>query len=81
MLTSQKSLTKSGSSATQVAEALKRDMDFVSANQQLEGFSGEITEVIANHQPDLATISEVARKFGGQVPNSAPLPNPPLAHR
>ncbi len=81
MLTSQKSLTKSASSATHVAAALKRDLEFVSANQQIEGFSGEITEAIANHQPDLAAISESAQKFGAQVPNPANLSTPPLVRR
>ncbi len=81
MLTSQKSLTKSASSATQVAAALKRDLEFVAANQQIEGFSGEITEAIVNHQPDLAAISEAAQKFRAQVPNQANLSKPPLVRR
>lgn len=81
MLTSHNSLTKSASSATQVAADLKRDLEFVSANQQIEGFSGEITEAIVNHQPDLSDISEAARKFGGQIPNVANLSKPPLVRR
>lgn len=78
MLTTQKSLTKPGNSATQVAASLKRDLEFVSANQQLEGFSGESTEAIINHQPDMKAIAESAKKFGAQMPNPANLSSPPL---
>ena len=81
MLTTQKTLTKPGASATQVAAAIKRDLEFVSANQQLEGFSGEITEAIANHQPDMAAIAEAAEKFGAQIPNPASLSKPPVIGR
>ncbi|MEQ1842505.1 MAG: hypothetical protein ABL994_19060 [Verrucomicrobiales bacterium] len=81
MLTSHNSLTKSASSATQVAADLKRDLEFVSANQQIEGFSGEITEAIVSHQPDMKAIAESAKKFGAQVPNAANLSQPPLVGR
>ena len=81
MLTTQKTLTKPDASATQVAAAIKRDLKFVSANQQLEGFSGEIAEALANHQPEMNAIADAARKFGAQIPNAANLSTPPVLGR
>ena len=39
----------------------------MSANQQLEGFSGNITEKIAAHQPDLNEIAASVKRFRAQI--------------
>ena len=44
------------------------DLRFISENERLEGFSGEITEAVRQHRPDLKEIEAVARRFGAQIP-------------
>ena len=48
-----------------------KDLEFVSANQQLEGLPGKITEAVAAHEPNLDEIVESAKRFGAQVPTEA----------
>src|SRR5262245_61647974 len=69
--------------ATQTApvHTLEEELAFVSANQQLEGFDGKITEAVANHQPDMEAIAEAAQRFGAQVPTEENRKRPPLFPR
>lgn len=68
MLTTTKTPTKRAAEASVPAQASTTDLQFLSANQQLEGFPGKITETVAAHQPDMKQIAESARSFGAQVP-------------
>lgn len=54
------------------------DLAFVSANQQMEGFPGQITEAIAAHQPDMEEIVRSAKRLGAQVPTEANRKRPPI---
>jgi hypothetical protein len=56
----------------------RQDLEFVSANQQLEGFPGQITEAVAGHEPDMREIVESARRMGAQVPTLANCQRPPI---
>jgi hypothetical protein len=63
-------------SATAEAASLRRRtvtseqvLKFVSENQRLEGFSGQITEETATHQPDMEEIAQSAKRFNAQVPS------------
>ena len=71
MLTTMKHATNRGATATpqQPAGASLKDLEFVSANQRLEGFAGEITEAVAAHGSNVEEIVETAKKFGAQVPS------------
>ena len=69
MLTTAKIPTKQAAPASHPGKASLADLEFLSANQQLEGFPGKITEEVAAHQPDLETIAESARRFGAQIPS------------
>ena len=68
MLTTTKLPTKPVAPASQPAKASSADLEFLSANQQLEGFPGKITEAVAAHEPDLKKIAASARRFGAQIP-------------
>lgn len=68
MLTTTKSPTKPVAEASQPAQSSTSDLQFLSANQQLEGFPGKITEAVASHQPNMKQIADSARQFGAQVP-------------
>ena len=46
------------------------ELKFISENQRLEGFSGEISEAVRQHRPNLEELQAVARRFGAQVPQS-----------
>ena len=52
--------------------SLDADLKFISENQRIEGFSGEISEAARQHRPDMEEIKDVARKFGAQVPQNNP---------
>jgi hypothetical protein len=47
----------------------REDIKFVSQNQKLAGFSGQITEQIATHEPDMNAIAESAPHLGAQIPS------------
>ena len=53
---------------TGVTVSLEEELRFVSENQRMEGFSGEITEAVRQHRPDLKEIEAVARRLGAQLP-------------
>ncbi len=57
-----------------MAKLTEAELRFLSENQRLEGFSGVIPEQVRQHVPDLSDLVAVARRFGGQIPqsNSAP---------
>ena len=46
------------------------ELKFISENQRLEGFSGEISEAVRQHRPNLEELQAVARRFGAQIPQS-----------
>ena len=53
------------------------DLQFISQNQQMEGFSGRITKETANHEPDMDEIAASAKHLNAQIPspgNRAPKP-------
>lgn len=52
----------------QPAAVQEADLKFISENQRLEGFPGEITEAVRQHRPNLQELQAVARRFGAQVP-------------
>jgi hypothetical protein len=39
------------------------DLKLISENQQLEGFSGEITETVRQHVPDPAELRQAVEQF------------------
>ena len=53
---------------TAVTVSREADLRFISENERLEGFSGEITEAVRQHRPDLKEIEAVARRLGAQIP-------------
>ncbi len=57
---------------------LAADLEFASANQQLEGFPGKITPEIAAHRPNMDEIAASARRFGAQIPTEENRQKPPL---
>jgi len=65
MLTTKESGAKVSKDPT---AALEADLRFISENQRLEGFSGDITEAVRQHRPDLEELRAVSKKFGAQVP-------------
>ena len=54
------------------AEKKQADLEFASANQQLEGFPGKISEAVVAHEPDLEAITRDAKRFGAQLEASTP---------
>jgi polysaccharide deacetylase 2 family uncharacterized protein YibQ len=60
------------------ADQLAKDLQFASANQQMEGFPGRITEAVAAHQPNLRQITEDAKRFGAHIPTEENLKQPPI---
>jgi hypothetical protein len=78
MLTTSKNPTKRPAEASVPAQASTADLEFLSANQQLEGFPGKITETVSVHQPDMRQIAESARRFGAQVPTEVNRQQPPV---
>lgn len=55
---------------TEQVVSLDADLRFISENQRLEGFPGEISESVRQHQPDPKEIEAVARRFDAQSPKS-----------
>ena len=47
-------------------------LKFASENQRLEGFPGEISEAARQHRPNLEELQAVAKRFGAQIPRTAP---------
>lgn len=65
MLTTKESRVKNAQSP---AEKLEAELRFISQNQQLEGFSGEISEATRQYRPNLEELQAVSKKFGAQIP-------------
>lgn len=78
MLTTTKSPTKAVAEASQPQASSTSDLQFLSANQQLEGFPGKVTEDVLAHQPDMKQIAESARSFKAQVPLEKNRQQPPV---
>ena len=53
---------------TKGAVPTEAELRFISQNERLEGFSGEINEELRQHRPDLKEIEAVARRLGAQIP-------------
>ena len=53
---------------TGVTVSLEAELRFVSENQRLEGFSGEITEAVRRYQPSFEELKAVSERFGAQIP-------------
>ena len=53
-------------------------LKFISQNQQLEGFSGEITEDLRQHRTNWDELEAVARRFGAQLPKRPAVDTSPL---
>jgi len=47
-------------------------LKFISENQRLEGFSGEITDAVRNHVPDLAEIQQAVKDFQAKLASGEP---------
>lgn len=58
-----------------------QDLAFLSENQQIEGFPGNVTERVANHRPSLEEIVASAKRFGAQIPTEANRQRPPVFPR
>ena len=70
---------RTGCTSPPASAAQKRvDLEFASANQQLEGFPGTITEEVAAHEPDLEAITREAKRFGSRLPAEENLRQPPV---
>ncbi len=52
--------------------SLDADLKFISENQRLEGFPGEISDAVRQHRPDMDELVAVSKKFGAQIPKVAP---------
>ena len=66
--------TKDSRAGVPIKVSLEADLRFISQNEQLEGFSGEITEAVRQHMPDLEELKAVSKRFGAQIPQDVPLP-------
>ncbi|MBE7503071.1 MAG: hypothetical protein HS113_22865 [Verrucomicrobiales bacterium] len=73
MLTTTKHAARPATAATlpRPARALQADLDFVAANERLEGLPGNVAEEVASHQPNVEAIASSARHFGAHVPREA----------
>ncbi len=58
-----------------------QDLAFLSENQQIEGFPGNITERVANHRANLEEIVASAKRLGAQIPTEANRQRPPVFPR
>lgn len=67
MLTTKESAAKVSKSPTPSLEA---DLRFISENQRLEGFSGEISDAARQYRPNLEELQAVSKKFGAQIPRT-----------
>ncbi len=61
--------TKNNTSTQPSTVSREQILKFISENQQLEGFSGEITQAVREHVPDLQDLKMAAERFASQ--NSA----------
>ena len=52
--------------------SLDADLKFISENQRIEGFSGDISEAVKQHSPDMNELVAVSKKFGAQIPQTPP---------
>ena len=52
--------------APRASASSEADLKFISENQRLEGFSGEITEAVRQHVPDLAELKAATQRFLSQ---------------
>ena len=66
--------TKDSRAGVPIKVSREADLRFISQNEQLEGFSGEITEAVRQYKPDLEELKAVSKRFGAQIPQDAPLP-------
>ncbi len=66
--------TKSSRTGVSIQVSLEADLRFISQNEQLEGFSGEITEAVRQYQPNLEELKAVSQRFGAQILQDVPLP-------
>lgn len=57
---------------------LSTDLQFVSENQQLEGFSGKISDKVAAYRPDLKEIAASVKQFRSQLSNEENAQRKPL---
>ena len=80
MLTTTNIASKPGKTASPLkpVKTLPKDFAFASANQQMEGFSGKITEAVAAHESNMQEITEAAKRFGAQLPTEENLKQPPV---
>jgi len=65
MLTTKDNQTAKSNALSTPTEA---DLKFLSENQRMEGFSGEIPPQLRQHMPDLNELEAVAERFGAQAP-------------
>ena len=56
--------------APKASASSEADLKFLSENERLEGFAGEITEMVRQHVPDLAELKAATQRFASQT--SAP---------
>ncbi len=66
--------TKSSRTGVSIQVSLEADLRFIAQNEQLEGFSGEITEAVRQYQPNLEELKAVSQRFGAQILQDVPLP-------
>ena len=66
--------TKDSRANVPIEVSLEADLRFISQNQQLEGFSGQITEAMRQHKPNMEELKAVSKRFGAQIPQDFPLP-------
>jgi hypothetical protein len=50
------------------SRASQEVLQFISENQRMAGFSGQITPATAKHQPNMKLIARSAIRFDAQVP-------------
>ena len=66
--------TKDSRAGVPIKVSLEADLRFISQNEQLEGFSGEITEAVRQYKPNMEELKSVSKRFGAQIPQDIPLP-------
>jgi len=60
---------------------LSADLQFISDNQKLEGFSGRISAEVAAYRPDLKEIAASVEQFREQLSNEENAKRKPLFKR
>ena len=66
--------TKDSRAGVPIKMSREADLRFISQNQQMEGFSGEITDAVRQYKPDLEELKAVSKRFSAQIPQDVPLP-------